>query len=122
MMREDKARKEAELAQCRHELEDEQGKSRALSQQLDRLRALVESLDSTKEELVKRLQSTNQEKVTECQDKALLLADIQTYKRELLLKEQELADLRRSVEQIDGAKDELQQELDAKTEELVVAR
>ena len=60
--------------------------------------------------------------MTECQDKALLLADIQTYKRELLLKEQELADLRRSVEQIDGAKDELQQELDAKTEELVVAR
>jgi hypothetical protein len=68
----------------------------------------VESLDSTKEELVKRLQSTNQEKVTEGQDKAVLLSDIQTYKRELLLKEQELADLRRSVEQIDASKDELQ--------------
>ncbi len=68
----------------------------------------MESLDSTKEELVKRLQSTNQEKVTEGQDKAVLLSDIQTYKRELLLKEQELADLRRSVEQIDASKDELQ--------------
>lgn len=121
-MREDKARKEAELAQSRHELEEEQSKSRALSQQLDRMRALVESLDSTKEELVKRLQATSQEKVAECQDKAVLLSDVQSYKRELLAKEQELADLRRSVEQIDAAKDELQGELDAKTEELVVAR
>ena len=68
----------------------------------------MESLDSTKEELVKRLQSTNQEKVTEGQDKAVLLSDIQTYKRVFLLKEQELADLRRSVEQIDASKDELQ--------------
>jgi len=60
--------------------------------------------------------------VAECQDKAVLLGDVQSYKRELLAREQELADLRRSVEQIDAAKDEMQAELDAKTEELVAAR
>jgi hypothetical protein len=47
----------------------------------------VESLDNTKEELVKRLQNTNHEKISEEQDKAVLLSDIQTYKRELLLRE-----------------------------------
>jgi len=55
MMREEKARKEAELAQSRQELEEEQSKSRGLGQQVERLRALVESLDGTKEELVRRL-------------------------------------------------------------------
>ena len=60
--------------------------------------------------------------MAECQDKAVLLGDVQSYKRELLAREQELADLRRSVEQIDAAKDEMQAELDAKTEELVAAR
>ena len=39
-----------------------------------------------------------------------------------MLKEQEIADLRRSIEQLDAAKDELQGELDAKTEEAAEAR
>ena len=38
----------------------------------------------------------------------MLLSDVSTYKRELLLKEQELNDLRRSVELLDAAKDEIQ--------------
>lgn len=73
-------------------------------------------------ELMKRLQNTNQEKVSEEQDKAVLANDVQAYKRELLIKEQELADLRRSVEQLDASRDELQGELDAKTEELANCR
>lgn len=39
-----------------------------------------------------------------------------------MLKEQEVADLRKSLEQLDASKDELQSELDAKTEELAHAR
>lgn len=46
------------------------------------MRSLVENLDSTKEELVKRLQNTNKEKKDEEQDKAVLLNDIANYKRE----------------------------------------
>ena len=68
----------------------------------------MESLDQTKEELVKRLQSTAHEHHTETQSNAVLLSDVQTYKRELLLREQELADLRRSIEQLDAARDEVQ--------------
>ena len=113
---------QAEVAQSRKELEDEITKGKALQQQVDRLRALVENLDQTKEELVRRLQSVNQEKIHEEQDKAVLSSDVQAYKRELLIKEQELSDLRRSVEQVDASKDELQAELDAKTEELQQAR
>ena len=82
----------------------------------------MDNLDHTKEELVRRLQSTNQEKMTEEQSAALLNQDIQTYKRELLLKEQEIADLRRSIEQLDASKDELQSELDGKTEEVAEVR
>ena len=86
------------------------------------MRALVENLDHTKEELVRRLQSTNQDKVSEEQTAAVLNQDLQAYKREVRLKEQEIADLRRSIEQLDSAKDELQSELDAKTEEAAEAR
>lgn len=82
------------------------------------MRALVDNLDHTKEELIRRLQSTSQEKMTEEHTTAVLNSDLQTYKRELLLKEQEIADLRRSIEQLDAAKDEIQGELDAKTEEV----
>lgn len=67
----------------------------------------MESLDQTKEELLRRLQNSSQERSAEEQDKALLLADAQSYKRELLLREQELQDLRRSVEQLDASRDEL---------------
>lgn len=56
------------------------------------------------------------------QDKAVLLNDIQQYKRELTLREQEIEDLRKSIEQLDRNVDELQQELDVKTEELVGAK
>ena len=122
LQRDDKTRKDAEISQARRDLEEETTKSRGLIQQVERLRALVESLDNTKEELVKRLQNTNHEKISEEQDKAVLLSDIQTYKRELLLREQELQDLRRSVEQLDSSKDDLQQELDSKTEELAISR
>jgi chromosome segregation ATPase len=38
------------------------------------------------------------------------------------MKDQEITDLRRSIEQLDAAKDELQGELDAKTEEVAEVR
>lgn len=85
---------------------------------MDRLRSLVENLDSTKEELVKRLQNTNKEKIGEEQDKAVLMNDIQNYKKELLFREQEILDLRKSIEQLDSTIDDLQSELDSKTEDL----
>lgn len=86
------------------------------------MQALLESLEHTKGDLVRRLQGVSSEKMSEEQDKQLLMNDVQSYKRELLLKEQELNDLRRSVEQLDASKDELQSELDAKTEELTIAK
>jgi chromosome segregation ATPase len=106
----------------RKDLEDEINKSKSYQQQVERLRALVDNLDHTKEELVRRLQSTNQEKISEEHTTAVLNSDLQTYKRELLMKDQEITDLRRSIEQLDAAKDELQGELDSKTEEVAEVR
>ena len=48
------------------------------------MRALIKNLDSTKEELHKRLQDTNKEKNNDELDKAVLLNDIGVYKKELL--------------------------------------
>lgn len=121
-MRDEKGRSQTEVAQARKDLEDEVAKTRQYIQQVDRLKSVIESLDQTKEELMRRLQNTQQEKVSEEQGKAVLIGDVQSYKREILLKEQEIVDLRKSVEQLDASMDELQQELDTKTEELALCR
>jgi uncharacterized protein YlxW (UPF0749 family) len=55
-------------------------------------------------------------------DKAVLLSDIQQYKGELVVREQEIQDLRKSIESPDRSLNDLQQELDVKTEELANAK
>ena len=52
----------------------------------------------------------------------MLLSDIQQYKRELVVREQEIEDLRKSIESLDRNVDDLQQDLDVKTEELANAK
>jgi len=56
---------------------------------------------------VRRLQSTTQEKAGEEKDRAVLINDIANYKKELINKEQEIMDLRRSIEALDANVDEL---------------
>lgn len=55
-------------------------------------------------------------------EKAVLVNDIQTYKKELLSKEQQVNDLKASIAMLDSNLDEMQTELDQKTEELVNTR
>jgi chromosome segregation ATPase len=55
-------------------------------------------------------------------EKAVLVNDIQTYKRELLAKDQTINDLKQSIALLDQNLDEMQSELDMKTEELSQAR
>ena len=83
------------------------------------MRSLVENLDQTKDELLQRLQSSVTEKRGGESEKAVLLNDIQTYKREILAKEQQINDLKQSIAMLDSNLDELQADLDGKTEELV---
>ena len=56
---------------------------------------------------MKKVQSTNKEKQGEEQDKAILLNDIQNYRKELLNKDQEIQDLKKSIEALDANIDEL---------------
>lgn len=58
------------------------------------MKSLVENLDQSKEELIKRLQNSTQEKKEEESDKAILRNDLQHYKRELMAKDQEIYDLK----------------------------
>lgn len=106
-MREEKRRVDDDMYQIRKEFDDEKVKSTNLQQQNERLRSLVENLDSTKEELLKRLQSSSHTSQSSEQDKALLLSDIATYKRDLLTKDAMIADLRKSIEVLDASVDEL---------------
>lgn len=86
------------------------------------MKSLVENLDQNKEELIKRLQGASQDKRDEASDNAILQNDIANYKRELLSKDQEIQDLKGSIAGLDASLDEMQQDLDAKTEELVACK
>ena len=86
------------------------------------MRSLVENLDHTKDELLQRLQQTMTTSRGGENEKAVLLNDIQTYKKEILSKDQQIADLKQSIAMLDSNLDEMQGDLDQKTEELVQAR
>lgn len=107
LQKEDMRRLESDYAQIRKEYEDEKAKTKTIQQQNERLQSLVENLDQSKTELMKRLSSTNNEKQAESQDKAVLLKDIENYKHQLMGKEQEILDLRRSIETLDASMDDL---------------
>ena len=62
---------------------------------------------------------TSQDKNSEVSDKAILLNDIANYKREMISKDAQIHELKASIAALDGQLDEMQQELDGKTEELV---
>ena len=83
------------------------------------MRSLVENLDHTKDELLQRLQQTMTNNRGGENEIAVLQNDIQTYKRELLAKDQQINDLKQSIAMLDSNLDDMQGELDQKTEELV---
>ena len=76
-----------EIGQARKDFLSEQQKSQNLTTQVERLRSLVENLDQTKDELLQRLQASVHDKRGGESDKAVLLNDMQTYKREILAKD-----------------------------------
>ena len=86
------------------------------------MRSLIENLDHTKDELLQRLQLTMTNNRGGENEKAVLLNDIQVYKRDLLAKDQQINDLKQSVAMLDSNLDEMQGELDQKTEELVMVK
>jgi len=101
-----------DLGQANKDLQAEKQKGASQSTQIERLRSLVENLDSTKDELLAKLQSALSEKRGGDGEKAVLFNDIQTYKRELLAKDQQINDLKQSIAMLDQNLDEMQTELD----------
>ena len=86
------------------------------------MRSLVENLDKTKDELLQRLTQSLASTRGGESEKAVLQNDVATYKRDLLAKEQQISDLKQSIALLDSNLDEMQSELDGKTEELVAAK
>ena len=112
LLKDEKTRLSNDLALCRKELSSELQKTENLNGQVERMRSLVENLDHTKDELLQRLQQTMTTSRGGENEKAVLLNDIQSYKRELLAKDQQMSDLKQSVAMLDGNLDEMQAELD----------
>lgn len=121
-LKEENQRLKNELGQAHKDFKAEKAKHENATTQIERLRSLVENLDSTKDELLAKLQSAMVEKRGGDGEKAVLVNDIQTYKRELLAKDQTINDLKQSIAMLDQNLDEMQTELDGKTEELSQAR
>ena len=122
VLKEDNKRQASDLAASQKELGLQREKADNLLLQVERMKSLVENLDQNKEELIKRLQGASQDKRDEASDNAILQNDIANYKRELLSKDQEIQDLKGSIAGLDASLDEMQQDLDAKTEELVACK
>ena len=122
LIKDERTRLQNDLGQSRKDLSAEQQKNQSLNTQVERMRSLIENLDHTKDELLQRLQQTVSVSRGGENERSVLLNDIQTYKRELLAKDQQLADLKQSVAMLDSNLDEMQGELDQKTEELVAVR
>lgn len=107
LLKDEKTRLSNDLALCRKELSSELQKTENLNGQVERMRSLVENLDHTKDELLQRLQQTMTTSRGGENEKAVLLNDIQSYKRELLAKDQQMSDLKQSVAMLDGNLDEI---------------
>ena len=122
LVKDERQRLQNDLAQSRKDLAAEQQKTENLGTQVERMRSLIENLDHTKDELLQRLQQTVTTSRGGENERAVLVNDIQSYKRELQAKEQQINDLKQSVAMLDGNLDEMQGELDQKTEELVQVR
>ena len=122
LVKDERQRLQNDLAQSRKDLAAEQQKNENLGTQVERMRSLIENLDHTKDELLQRLQQTVTTSRGGENERAVLVNDIQSYKRELQAKEQQINDLKQSVAMLDANLDEMQGELDQKTEELVQVR
>lgn len=112
MARDDNHRLMNDLGQTTKDLQAEKQKLENANTQIERLRSLVENLDTTKDELLAKLQSALTEKRGGDGEKAVLMNDIQSYKRELLSKDQQINDLKQSIAMLDANLDDMQAELD----------
>lgn len=119
VLKEESKRQNADNSVSKKELGEQTEKAKSLQLQVERLKSLVENLDQNKEELIKRLQNASKDKRDEVSDNAILQNDISNFKRDLLAKDQEIMDLKGSIAGLDASLDEMQQDLDTKTEELV---
>lgn len=117
-LRSDKASLESDNCSLRKELGAEQQLNTQAQNDVTRMKSLVSNFESTKNELVSRLQTVNKEKTTEEKDRVGLVDEIKHLKKLILEKDQEIEDQRRSIIDLDQRYDSLCNQLDVKTEEL----
>ena len=117
-LKSDKQSLDADNADLRKLIETEKGSIVGLESEVQRLKTLLNNYESTKSELVSKLQSISKEKVSEERDNTDLHAELKHLKAEILTKDQEIEDQRRSIIDLDQRYDSLVHQLDMKTEEL----
>ena len=103
-------------------LATEQKKVGMQSEQIDQLKKLLNGLDSAKEDLLKRLESTMSEKQMGSNERQSLFQQIEGLKGEVAAKVKEVQTLHAQLLKLDARMDSMQNELDLKTEQLETAR
>lgn len=102
----------------RKDLETERQINVTNTSELSKLKALLATFESTKGDLLVRLQNVSKEKQSEEKDRQQMLDEIKHLKQLILKKDQEIEDQRRSIIDLDQRYDSLCNQLDVKTEEL----
>ena len=102
----------------RKDLETERQINVTNTSELSKLKALLATFESTKGDLLVRLQNVSKEKQSEEKDRQQMLDEIKHLKQLIMKKDQEIEDQRRSIIDLDQRYDSLCNQLDVKTEEL----
>lgn len=116
--RKEREKLEKDLKNAAKEIDNARSKEVILKDQINKLKSLVENLDSTKDELLAKIKNSTQGKKGEENEKMNLVQQIGNLKNLVAQREREAADAKNSLTQLDATMDQLQAELDSKTIEL----
>jgi centrosomal protein CEP135 len=110
-------RSEDECEKLKKSLAAEKTNVQKLSDQNVQLRSLIEGLENTKEDLLKKLQNSHSDRSTEEQHRSELMKQITSLRKQLADNEQNVAEMHEALKNLDADRDYVQSLLDAKVEE-----
>ena len=117
-LKKDKTSLENDNCSLKKQLENFQIEISKLQHEVTKYESLIKTLERSKEDLIDRLQNTNKEKNHEERDRTLLITEIGKLKQLMVEKEQAIQEMRSNIIEYDKRCDNLQSQLDFKTEEL----
>ena len=117
-LKKDKTSLESDNCNLKKQLEDSHINTSKLYHEVTKYQSLIITLERSKSDLIDRLQNTNKNKNLDKCDRAALVIKIGKLKQFMIEKEQALLETRSNIIEYDRRCDDLQSQLDFKTEQL----